>query len=157
MKSYKSKGTRFHCKSKMIENTYFHAVRYANILKESPFLSYRKFTNMRKISRHILSITMFPGNYIKIFMAEVEKNYGIKTFLACLNVLVVVLHGQNCIVNVNCLYKAILKTDMALKPNLLQGDFSREDSLQARQLQPGLHCPGEWPIHHAGPCSSCQA
>ena len=46
--------------------------------------------------------------------AEVEKKYNMKiykTFLACLNVLVVVVvHGQNCVVNENCLYKAILKT-----------------------------------------------
>ena len=50
---------------------------------------------------------------IKIFLAEVEKKYSIKIFLACLNVLVLVLvvlvHGQNCVVNENCLYKAILK------------------------------------------------
>ena len=50
---------------------------------------------------------------INIFLAEVEKKYNIKIFLACLNVLVVVvvvvLHGQNCVVNENCLYKAILK------------------------------------------------
>ncbi len=43
--------------------------------------------------------------------AEVEKKLNIninkKIFLACLNVLG--LHGQNCMVNENCLYKAILK------------------------------------------------
>ena len=37
---------------------------------------------------------------------NIEKKYNIKIFLAGLNV---VLHGQNCVVNENCLYKAILK------------------------------------------------
>ena len=44
---------------------------------------------------------------------EVEKKY-INLNISCLSkvvlVVVVVLHGQNCIVNENCLYKAILKT-----------------------------------------------
>ena len=49
--------------------------------------------------------------------AEVEKKYrekilyeNISGLSKILVVVVVVLHGQNCVVNENCLYKAILKT-----------------------------------------------
>ena len=48
-------------------------------------------------------ITNQVGNNVTIINININK----KIFLACLNVLG--LHGQNCMVNKNCLYKAILK------------------------------------------------
>ena len=56
--------------------------------------------------------------------AEVEKKYREKILYknisglskVVLVVVVVVLHGQNCVVNENCLYKAILKSHTNLIP-----------------------------------------
>ena len=70
-----------------------------------------QLTSQKYLLNHFFSTsTSTCAAWLGLVNVEKKYNINIKIFLACLNVLVVlVLHGQNCMVNENCLYKAILK------------------------------------------------